>query len=271
MRLGWAIGCVVLALGAMACGDDDEVAVDAGRDASVDGGGVAAGGVDGGEPEDAGEVDASADDAGTDGGPTDAGSDAGSEDAGTDAGAEDAGPIVGGDCASPADCEGRPCVELVPGGWRVCEDDIPEATSCTGSELDECCETADCSEGACYEAPVVPFCGGILPAPRNVCASDLCENDGDCTGAANRVCLPANVLDRPVRSCFFASCRQDDDCSAEANGRCMPVRDPCCGNWSALTCVYDDGCRTNADCPGGHCRVNGDRAECAEGPPICPA
>src|SRR4051794_40752489 len=47
-----------------------------------------------------------------------------------------------GDCDTDSDCPGSKCVELVPGGFRVCLDPQPEATKCSGSMLDQCCSSS---------------------------------------------------------------------------------------------------------------------------------
>ena len=230
---------------ALACGDDDGVA-DAGTDVGTDVG---------------------RDDGGMDGG-TDAG-----DDAGTDAGT-DVGELAMGDCTGSADCDGRACLELRPGGWSVCEDELVEATSCSSTPaLDSCgCPsegTPPCEGGqTCVLSPIAPFCGGISPAPTNTCSIDLCSSDGEC--GDDQFCLPGPVMGRKARACFGMACATNDDCAP--GSVCAPVAEPCCGSFTTLACVAPDGCRTSADCPSGEtCHVRDGEGVCLDEPPICPA
>jgi hypothetical protein len=188
--------------------------------------------------------------------------------AGASAGA--GGAAQSGDCATDADCAGAPCVEVVPGGFRVCGESTPEATSCTNPDFDQCCTSADCAEGACYPFGALPYCGGPQPVDQNQCLSDLCQTDAQCF--APQRCLPAGVFGFPVRTCLSALCGTDADCTAKAGGVCAPVDNPCCNTVAGLACVYPDGCRTNADCAVGYCALEGDQGVCKnDGGPFCPA
>ena len=179
------------------------------------------------------------------------------------------GATASGDCETSADCGGDPCVELTPGGYRVCQIDYPEASSCLDPSIDECCTTADCAFGSCYATPIVPFCGGAEQQPFNVCVADQCADDAAC--GAGSICAPAGTLARKVRACAPASCKVNADCTAEPSGVCAPVVDPCCGYPAGLHCVYPGGCRSNTDCPGGYCELGQDGAtRCMTGAPICP-
>ena len=173
-----------------------------------------------------------------------------------------------GDCDTDLDCGGGRCVELSPGGYRVCSQPVAEATSCPGRGPDECCKTTDCKTGACYEWPLSPYCGGAFPVPRNVCAEEGCTTLADCGGGA--VCVPKGALGYKVRACLPATCLRDSDCTASPGGTCAPVRKPCCAGTYGLYCVYPGGCRTSADCPGGYCDLVGDTPTCRTGPPLCP-
>ena len=185
-------------------------------------------------------------------------------------GGADAGPGGrAGECATNADCApGSTCIEVRP-GIGVCVETTMEATECTGAGMppDECCDSSECTEGACHLGPVVPFCGGPGFIPHNVCAGDECTTDAGCT---NGVCLPAGAFGRPVRTCLFASCEGDSDCTASAGGRCILFFDPCCG-LPALHCRYPDGCGSGDDCPSGYCQATGGRTRCEPGAPPCPA
>jgi hypothetical protein len=173
-----------------------------------------------------------------------------------------------GDCDTDRDCGGGRCVELSPGGYRVCSQPVAEATSCPGRGLDECCKTADCKTGACYEWPLSPYCGGAFPVPRNVCAEEGCTTLADCGGGA--VCVPKGALGYKVRACLPAKCLRDSDCTAAPGGACAPVRKPCCAGTYGLYCIYPGGCRSSADCPGGYCDLSGDTPKCHTGAPACP-
>lgn len=260
------------------CSESATPATDAGGDSGVrlDGGPS----VDAGPAADAGpRVDAGpADDGGpsVDAGPADAGGpsvDAGPADAGgpsADAGANiDGGPSTArGDCAVDADCPGGVCIELVPGGYRVCRVTPVPATGCEPGRPDACCTTADCISGTCFLGPIHRSCGGAVRLPTNECGVDECATDSDCTVG---VCAPAGTF-APVASCVSASCFVDADCVAEAGGHCVVSLDPCCSIPVGLVCSYDsDGCTTSADCVTGYCQVTDGRARCTGGPgPFCP-
>lgn len=190
---------------------------------------------------------------------------------GTDSGGgADAPSTASGDCDTDADCPGGTCVELVPGGFRVCRTQPVEETTCGMPGIDECCTTADCAPGeTCFLGPIVETCGGPTRLPFNECASDLCATDADC--GADRICAPAGTF-APVAVCVSGSCHHDADCTAEAGGRCVVARDPCCNIAVGLLCAYaSDGCRSSADCTTGYCELDGTRARCVGGPgPFCP-
>jgi hypothetical protein len=196
-----------------------------------------------------------------------AASDAGSVRADAGSGRVDAGSVrvdagagrAPGDCVTEADCGGAPCVEIVPGGFRVCAPLPAEATACDPArDSDECCTSADCtavSGGRCYLNSDLRFCGGALPPPQNICAYDNCTSDADCFGGltGETACVPRGVAGFPVASCLMTFCRRDSDCDAAPGGVCAPVRDACCGLIAGLACVYPGGCRSNADCATGGC------------------
>ena len=185
---------------------------------------------------------------------------------------------AGGDCTTSADCGGAPCVAIVPGGFRVCAPVPPEATSCVPARpTDQCCTSADCAAtggGRCYFSNGLPFCGGAVPAPANICFSDNCTRDEDCFGGTTgeAACVPAGVSGFPGRACLMTFCRRDADCTAEPGGVCATVRDACCGLVAGLACVYRSGCRTNADCEAGSCVLDTARGigRCEPGGVPCP-
>jgi len=208
---------------------------------------------------------------------SDAGRDAPSAlDVGEDAPRLDGGELADGggsgamgDCDTDADCDpGMQCIELLPGGYRVCRGTPVEATECDAGEFDDCCDSSDCKSGACYLGPIHAFCGGPVRLPSNVCASDECGADADCTDGA--VCAPAGTF-APVAVCIHAVCLHDTDCTAEAGGHCVVARDACCDRAAGLLCTYDsDGCRSDSDCTSGYCGNDGTRARCTAGAAICP-
>ena len=178
-----------------------------------------------------------------------------------------------GDCDGPEDCDGSPCVEITPGGWRSCTFTPPEATTCTNPQFDECCNTGECLQGTCLLAPLVPYCGGPQPLEYNMCGTDQCQSDTICMGGGyDGVCLPAPMLGRQVRACMSVSCRVNADCTAEGGGYCAPIDDPCCNDAAGLYCVYpSNGCRSSADCPSGYCQPSAEGTHCEPGGPACPA
>ena len=159
------------------------------------------------------------------------------------------------------------CIELVPGGYRVCQVPPVEATSCEAGRSDECCNGSECATGDCFLGPIRRFCGGAKRLPFNECMTDQCASDGDCTDA---ICAPRGTF-APVAVCVAGACHTDADCTAEAGGSCVVVTEPCCGIRAGLFCSYpSDGCQSNADCTSGYCAISGDRARCMSGGPICP-
>jgi len=275
---GWLSGAVLLglSLALVACGGSTE-------EGNGGGGGQAGTGGTGGTAGSGGAAGqagsgGSAGQAGTGGSAGQAGTGGSAGQAGTGGSAGSAGQSQSGDCDDNdpnlvCPDNGSTCTELVPGGFTVCALQVEEATACTGSGMDDCCETSECAEGACYPYPSFPSCGGAQPPEMNVCASDLCENDSDCQGS-DQFCAPRGVNNNAVRYCMPKGCTTDADCNAKADGKCAPVRNPCCGSWTGLFCVYPDGCRTDGDCDNGqYCDVNWDEGtgECMDGGPMCPA
>jgi len=207
---------------------------------------------------------------------------AGSSAAGTGGGTRDAGrdggggsSVNSGDCEKNADCGGDPCVELYPGGYRVCAMKVVETTTCS-TPAGQCCKGADCrgdarASATCVLGPIEPSCGGPAILATNVCASDACAIAADCPGAQG-ICAPAGTLGRKAARCLDGGCRLDSDCTTEPGGICVPVASQCCADPSGLFCLYHDGCRSNADCkPTEHCATDASRAYCAPGAVLCPA
>jgi hypothetical protein len=207
---------------------------------------------------------------------TDAGPDGAHAGAGglRDGASDRTGLTNSGDCLTASDCGGDPCVELIPGGYRVCVAPVPEATTCS-TPAGACCKSTDCPSqgqgpGKCILGPVEPACGGPVVVPTNVCAADACTSASDCTGA-NPICVPAGALDRKAARCLTGGCRFDRDCTAEPGGICVPVANPCCDAVLGLFCVYADGCRSNANCmTGSYCATDATHAYCKVGAPVCP-
>jgi hypothetical protein len=98
---------------------------------------------------------------------------------------------------------------------------------------------------------------------------DTCASDADCS-ESHAICVPAGTLGRKVRTCLSGGCRVDTDCTAEPGGFCAPVTEGCCNSIMGLYCMYRDGCRSDAECPGGYCAVEGDRVHCVPGSRPCP-
>ena len=177
-----------------------------------------------------------------------------------------------GDCATDADCPGSKCVEVTPGGFKVCVNPPKEVMSCQSGE-GGCCSSADCKGPG--EKCFVPFgyCGGIV-GPGNQCLSDQCQTSSDCADEPS-VCLKAGMLGYPINACAPAHCQHDSDCNAKPGGRCAPVKLPCCTTRVALYCVYPNGgCRSNQDCDGAkpYCDIDftTQLPQCTSQPAPCP-
>jgi len=146
---------------------------------------------------------------------------------------------------STTGCE---CVELAPGGVKVCVQTPVEATRCSAGEgaADECCSSVDCASGKCFPTPIAPACSGERIGVYNVCAADQCSADADCTGGA--WCLPAGALGHAVATCI-SSCRQDSDCTEKVGGRCViEPTTTCCGD-DLPRCRYPDTPPVGDECP----------------------
>lgn len=182
-----------------------------------------------------------------------------------------------GRCATDADCgvDGR-CVELAPGGYRVCSHPPPPPEECTdaGSLPDECCGT--CSGGTCT---LVTSCGGAFINPHNECVAPACTTNADC--GANGICLPSGVGSPYGRTCMTMNeCIRHADCVAAPGGVCallgMTGPRPKCGPWTCpggastelaygLACIYGSDCAGDQDCPNGHCETSGGHLTCMPG------
>ena len=184
-----------------------------------------------------------------------------------------------GACKNDADCGGKPCVALTPGGYTVCIDVPAEATMCKRQmPPDQCCKSSDCvngKKGACFDSTDLPACGGAQ-IDANLCIDDACATDADCnSGGTPGICAPAGAFSQPKRVCIVAYCKTDADCTQMGGGACKPVLNPCCSKPSpnALACVYPGGCAQDSDCGldgAEHCAVENGIGVCKTGPEACP-
>ena len=187
------------------------------------------------------------------------------------------GTSTHGDCQTDADCSGKTCAPLTPGGYKVCLSFPPEATMCqVMGPPNQCCTSADCASqggGGCYSAMELQFCGGAQPL-YNECIADKCQTDVDCGKVyPPQACIPAGAFDFPKRACFTAFCHTDADCTASPGGACLLVgSNPCCSHPapSGLGCVYSGGLHKDADCPNGSCTLNLGKGVSVCGPPHGP-
>jgi hypothetical protein len=212
-------------------------------------------------------------------------------------GSTGSGSNNGGDCSTNTECAPNgTCVELTPGGFRTCQTPPTPSTQCDipsqggggggtggdgsggGGPLDECCnngvEELGCDgDDLCVRTPLVVQCGAPEEPPHNVCieGDEGCNSNAECANqGAPGFCLPPGTFGNIARACVRLSCAVDSECTAQAGGRCVPVEEPCCGAIRGLFCTYEgSGCRSNADCPGGWCDVNGGVAACVSGSPPC--
>ena len=182
-----------------------------------------------------------------------------------------------GDCKTDADCGTGKCAPITPGGYLVCLNIPPPATSCDSPMMpgDQCCSSADCKSGQeCYSSGVLVECaGGPAMEIYNECVGDQCESDADCAGGnAPQICAPVGAFGQPVHVCFTAYCHTDADCTAQAGGACVTVSQPCCSAPQGLACVYPGGCSKDADCGQDNtCEIESENGtgECNPGPTAC--
>jgi hypothetical protein len=189
------------------------------------------------------------------------------------------GPIpgVGGDCTGDAQCKGGHCLELTPGGYKVCAQVPPEATACMTMAQDKCCSSADCTGGGkCYPSTDLGgACAGPFMPPHNECVTEQCTKDADCAAVVSQVptiCAPAGTIGYPTRFCFIAYCRTNADCTAASGGRCATIGQPCCTTPAGLGCVYPGGCAQDSDCQSGSCHLDeaSGTGRCLPGVAGCP-
>jgi len=182
-------------------------------------------------------------------------------------------PAFGDACASSDDCFGAQCVEI--NGYRTCRGEVLEATECTGSELDQCCDTNECADPdqICTLMPDA-ICGGPEPQLRNECVStdDQCLQL-DC-GKNGDVCAPPGTFTFSVARCLPRACNGNEECTDGPGGSCIPVADPCCNGVVGFFCAYaGEGCSSNSSCIGeSYCQpdLQTGVATCVEGFPQCP-
>jgi len=187
-----------------------------------------------------------------------------------------------GECMSAADCGrdvGTACA-TVAGAYRVCTVQAPVTTTASDfPNLDECGPSRACASGSCYELLTFSsgHCGNAPPPVlRNVCRSDGCASDNDCT-AMGGVCGPRGFASEDkveggaIRQCLKAACKSNSDCTAQAGGMCALVQASCApaaGGTQTflpaeLACVYPNGCTSFSDCPdNSYCRVLEGRGLC---------
>jgi hypothetical protein len=181
---------------------------------------------------------------------------------------------------SAADCgrdEGTACA-TVAGAYRVCTVQAPVATTASAlPSADECGPSRACASGNCYQ--LLTFAGGQCGSAallHNVCRTDGCASDADCT-AMGGVCGPRGftsddkVQGGAIRQCLKAACKSNADCTAQAGGMCALVQGGCipaAGGTQAflqaqLACVYPNGCTSYSDCPGmSSCQVIDGKGVC---------
>lgn len=161
-----------------------------------------------------------------------------------------------GECTSSADCDGRECIRVPdePGGYRVCADPPgEEASECTNPDIDECCTSEDCvdgEDGGCFYSED-RHCWGPVMMPHNQCFYTQCDDDGDCEGEGEMMCIEAGVFNLLRNTCAYASCKTAADCSERPGGYCKPFMDYCCPiQISGFYCVDPAVCETDDDCDG---------------------
>jgi hypothetical protein len=170
-----------------------------------------------------------------------------------------------GDCDTDADCSGAKCVEVTPGGFRVCAAPVPSAMGCK-STLDQCCSNENClGDKKCFAK--FGYCEA-QGQYYNTCRSDACATDADCAFEDfSQICVPAGVLENGTSFCMDVLCKSDRECQAEPGGKCAPIFDGWIGVYIGLACVYpSDGCRSEKECLSTQsCKLVGQRTKCANG------
>lgn len=182
-----------------------------------------------------------------------------------------------GECMSSADCAaggvGMGCAQ-VASGYRVCTFQTAQATAPSSIPAsDECSASDPCAANeGCFNVPVFEtgICGSAPPRSYNVCRSNECTTDAECTGG---VCGPAGFSAGEkyggglIRQCIPAACRSDAECTKLPGGVCSVVPAGCdlpAANGTQaympaqLACVYPNGCSSLSDCantPGAVCKV----------------
>ena len=124
-----------------------------------------------------------------------------------------------------------------------------------------CCSDEECENGLCA-AMEINYCGGPPPEQENVCVSNECSSDSDCS--VGSVCLDAGVLGSLTGSCIPAACTQHSDCNG-VDARCSLVYDgvTCPGTKLVCTDVQSE-CRWYGDCDQGLCVGTDNGAWCQE-------
>lgn len=173
-----------------------------------------------------------------------------------------------GECKGPQDCNNHACVNLEKIDFHVCLQQTPtELTGCTGSQksdLDECCNSADCKDkgSGCYYINPINFYGGMPIQEHNICIADECTTDKDCDKKDSKgnpvpgLCLPAGVNGWPRTRCIVDYCARFNGC--DKGSYCRAMIAPCGdGAYMDSFCASSDTCETNQDCKDGK-RCTGD-------------
>ena len=150
-------------------------------------------------------------------------------------------PVLTTACGSDEDCpSGKACVEVIAGGFSVCEQD-PKYEAPFGCEVtDDCCDDLACPGGRCVRSMDVDYCTDYVVEPRNRCVDD-CTGHDECEpiNGEPSFCLPPNLYGALGRSCVSAFCWSDADCTAEPGGVCAVIESGCFGKCSpTIGCVY---------------------------------
>jgi hypothetical protein len=180
-------------------------------------------------------------------------------------------------CRSAADCSFGDCV-TISDGFKACSVEPTGLAKDAGTSAPNECDTAHpCQIGACYTLSVAATnqCSAGGFDLRNLCLSDECTTDADCSGGA--LCMPPGVAgtsqltSAPQRLCLPAACEAGADCTAQSGGVCSLVREQCAPpnvgfgvfRGAEVACIYPTGCTQASDCPNGYyCGVVDGAAVC---------
>ena len=169
-------------------------------------------------------------------------------------------------CVADEDCGAGQCISVVDTheDIRVCQYPVDIWMHECQEWSWGCCADEECDAGVCA-AMEINYCGGPPPEEENICVSEECFVDTDCS--IGSVCMPSGVLGSVTGTCIAASCMQHSDCSG-AEARCSLVYDGVtCPNVHLSCTDAQSSCRWYGDCSQGLCVGDEQGVSCQEESP----